>query len=49
MISYMQDVSDDLCRAWALTVSAGNGREALKEENENAAWREAARKRTGSS
>lgn len=44
MISYMQDVSEDLCRAWVLVVSAGNGKEALKEENENAAWREATRK-----
>lgn len=38
--AYMEDVSGVRCRAWALMVPAEDGREAPKEENENAAWKE---------
>lgn len=38
--AYMEDVSRKWSRAWVLMAPAEDGREALKEENENAAWKE---------
>lgn len=38
--AHMEDVSGERSRAWVLMVPAEDGREALKEENENAAWKE---------
>lgn len=43
--AYMEDVSGVRCRAWALMVPAEDGREAPKEENENAAFISSSTKR----